>query len=163
MKKKIIFLFILIIVVVGLVYACCCSGSVDDKTWIQEIFGIKESKYEIIKVENQLDDHEYGGGYKAVINVEEEQMPEFISEVEAGFYRVEDRQDDNELQDTIPVVKRSVGIEVTENHTVYKRISGVKRQLKWGINGSSPKTVNSMVVYAKPVEGVYEVYMSYAE
>ena len=85
MKK--IYVFIGGFVVVGLIVLCLyIFRPVDERKLTKQLFGIDEDEYQVISRDNRLRKDKYDGSYNIILNVKDNQMESFLSEIKgAGF------------------------------------------------------------------------------
>ena len=157
MKKKlsiIIPVAILLIALSGII--CVKVMNSDDERMITKLFGLTETKYEIVSVSNTLQTFKYDGHYTVVVRVSEEDMDTFISEVERKFKKMDEKT--KFYFDTY--IRNSFGVEVNEEHVFYIYMGPVMRP---AIALTQPKTAGGGILFGKPVDGVYEIGISYSE
>ncbi len=156
-------LIIGIIVAIGFtgIFIIYILSPLTEKGWTKKLFAIDESKYELVFREDQLSKFEYGGSYTIKIRVREEQMDSFISDIQSApmYLLSEDEEVDPKAYNV--VVKNITGEDMDSNSKLYIYEGALKRKIQLPL--AEPKTVMSSVYYSESVDGVYEVYLSYAE
>ncbi|MBP3339050.1 MAG: hypothetical protein J6L69_06575 [Lachnospiraceae bacterium] len=115
------------------------SAASTDEMLIEQFFDIENKQYEILDVWNNLDEKEYGGSYRVLLRVQEEDIQDFRDEVEEHYFQEKDGKGD----------------------PFYTNLSSVKRNIpsaKW-----IPKTCNFFIYILSNEDGSYNVDMKYTE
>lgn len=171
MKKKLISVAVLLIFIILLVVFLCKSPG--DEELIAQLFGISETEYIIVSVENELDPLEYNGSYTVILDVKEEQMDAFITEIKNVFSIVKNSGTAQEEEYTLwedepgvremyrTVIRNVFQIKISDKDIIYESSSSVRR--KTLINTLKPYTTCSYLVYSDPTDGIYKVYICYLE
>ena len=153
-KKKIFIISAIIVVLVVIIVLLLCMTKKDDRELIEQIFDIKDIEYDIIKVNNELDSHEYGGSYSADLKVKKENFHIFLDEVEKYYAQPENEEDYSIL------IKNKYGKELGEGDLFYTRMGSVRREIMFV---DVPKTCMFYVVISPDETGDYEVHLEYTE
>ncbi len=153
-KKKIFIISAIIVVLVVIIVMLLCITKKDDRKLIDQIFDIKDIDYEIIKVNNELDSHEYGGSYSADLKVKKENFHTFLDEVEK-YYAQPENEEDYSIR-----IKNMCGKELGEGDFFYTRMGSVRREIMFV---ATPKTCMFYVVISPNEEGDYDVHLEYTE
>ena len=144
------------IVVVGLIALCLyIFRPVDDRKLTKQLFGINEDLYKVISRDNQLSKHYYGGSYGIILNIKDNQMEFFLSEIQGAGYSLEDIEESDSI-----FVRNTTGLELNDKMKVYMYCGSVKRTTS---DEFTPKTALGDVVYSDYVNGYYKVYLYYCE
>ncbi len=156
MKKKYI---IRGIVVVGLIALCFYIFSpLDGRKLTKQVFGIDENEYKVISRDNKLKKHKYDGSYKIILQVKDNQMDTFLSEIQSASYCLRDINESYEGYSTY--IKSTIGLELNDKMQLYIYGGSTKRSIFYA---RKPRTVEGIVVYSQCVDGYYEVYLYYWE
>lgn len=152
-----------IIVICVALIVCCCGCSKNDingvnkassEELIGQFFDIIDVEYTVIEEVYELSDKDYGGFYRVVIKVEQEDVPDFIEKMEEHYYIPE-----NIKWYSNPIMN-VYGKELGEKDIFYTRSSGVRRTIE-GV--AIPKTCYFYVICSEKTNGDYEILMDYSE
>lgn len=152
-----------IIVICAALIVCCCGCSkngingvnkVSSEELIEQFFLISEVEYSIIEELYELKDENYGGFYRVVIKVNQENVSDFIEKVEENYHIPED------IEWYSAPIMNVYGKELGEKDVFYTRASGVRRTIE-GV--SIPKTCEFYIICSEKTNGDYEVLMDYSE
>lgn len=151
MKKKYIVFIALGVILVGLVVSVCINNlhKIDER-----IFGIDAGSYEVVEEKNTLHPFSYNGSYSIIINVNEDELETFLSELDNRFCSEKEMESNSYSE----VLERKYDIQIDENWLVYIYMGTPKWK---AISLLEPKTQVYYVAVSPLEDGVYKVYLYY--
>ena len=152
-KKKIFIISAIIVALIAIIVVLCITKK-DDRKLIEQFFDIKDIEYEIISVDNNLDNHEYGGSYSVNLKVKKEIFPDFLDEIDKFYAQPENDEDYSIL------IKNIYGKELKEEDLFYTRMGSVRREIMFV---DVTKTCVFYVIISPNEDGSYDVHLEYLE
>ena len=151
MKKKWIVFLISGVILACLVVAICINNSyrIDER-----IFGVDTGLYEVVEEKNSLRPFTYNGSYSIIINVKEDELEKFLSELDNRFFLEKELETDS----CSVVLERKYEIQIDERWQVYVYMGTPKWK---AISFTKPKTQEYYVAVAPLDDGVHKVYLHY--